>query len=236
MAHQSAERWFAPLNSWRSRAEPCGSTGNFWNEIVAQLDNLLRFYYAISEFSGDPDCILRIGRGIASGRILLMDGTVIEDGDPIGTLHLWNEHLPRYNPGAGPDLAWAADIRRRLVESLQSLAQHAGTDPFWHDIKAFRGEAAFSSRLGTLQLNRVARRHGLECIVRGFSSGRPLRDLGNCMYAYGLARAFNPGAASRQRFFRRYGELWISQHTLLTLYGGPNPSRLPRLCAALSLE
>src|SRR5262249_46525945 len=102
-----------------------------------------------------------------------------EDGDPIGTLHLWNEHLPRYNPGAGPDLAWAADIRRRLVESLQSLAQHAGTDPFWHDIKAFRGEAAFSSRLGTLQLNRVARRHGFECIVRGFSSGRPLRDLGN---------------------------------------------------------
>jgi hypothetical protein len=39
-----------------------------------------------------------------------------------------------------------------------------------------------------------------------------------------LARAFNPGAASRQRFFRRYDELWISQHTLRTLYGGPDPS------------
>jgi hypothetical protein len=101
-------------------------------------------------------------------------------------------------------------------------------DLLWHDVQAFRGEVVFSSPLGVLQLERVTRRHGFECIARGFSSGRPLRDLGNCIYAYGLARAFNPGAASRQRFFRRYDELSISQHTLRTLYGGPNPSRTAR--------
>ena len=148
----------------------------------------------------------------------------MERGSKIGTLHFWNEHLPKYNPAAGPDLSWTAEIRRRLVESLQSPAHHVGTDPLWHDVQAFRGEVVFSSRLGVLQLERVTRRHGFECIAREYSSGRPLRDLGNCIYAYGLARAFNPGAGVRQRFFRRYDELWISQHTLRALYGEPNPS------------
>jgi hypothetical protein len=92
-----------------------------------------------------------------------MDGTAIEDGEPIGILHLWNEHLPRYSPAAGPELAWAAEIRRRLVASLQSLAQHVDTDPSWRDVRAFRGEVAFSSRRAVLQLDRVARRYGFEC-------------------------------------------------------------------------
>lgn len=112
MADQTAERWPAPGNSRPSRGEPYRSTGYLWNEIIAPLDNLLRSYYAISEFSDDPHCILRIGRGVASDRILLMDGTAIEDGEPIGTLHLWNEHLPKYNLAAGPNLTWAAEIRR----------------------------------------------------------------------------------------------------------------------------
>jgi len=225
MVDQTAGRWPAPDHSRRFRGEPYGSAGYFWNDIIAQLDNLLRSYYAISEFSDDPYCILRIGRGVASDRILLIDGTAIEEGDPIGTLHLWNEQLPRYNPATGPELAWAAEIRRRLVESLQRLARHVAKDPLWRDVRAFRGEVAFSSSLGVLQLNRVARRHGFECIARGLSNGRPLRDLSNCIYAYGLARVFNPGAASRQRFFRRYDELWISRYKLLTLYGGPKSLR-----------
>lgn len=82
----------------------CGSTGYFWNEIIALIDNLLRSYYAIYEFTDDPNCILRIGRDVATEGIRLSDGTEIKVGDPIGTLHLWNEQLPGYNASAGPEL------------------------------------------------------------------------------------------------------------------------------------
>jgi YkoP-like protein len=202
--------------------------GGFWHGAVIFIDGLLQSYYDIFEFTRDPDCLLRLGVSTASERTVLTDGTVVEAGEPIGTLHLWNEHLPPYGLSAGPDIAWATEMRRRLIESLRFLADHVEADPLWHEVKAFRGEAAFSSRLGPSQLQRVARRHGFDCIARESSSVRALRGLGICICTYGLAWAFNPAAISRQRFFRPYHELWISRGTLQTLYGVPRRLAAPR--------
>jgi hypothetical protein len=227
MAHQPAVDWQARSQSRRRRNQPYESASDFWNVIIALLDTLLRSYYAVYEFSDDPNCVLRMGQGVATDRLTLMDGTEIAVGDPIGTLHLWNEHLPRYCPSAGPELSWAAEIRRRLVASLRALAHHVETDPLWRGVRGFRSEVAFSSRLGVLQLDRVARRHGFEWITPGCSGAWSLHDLGNSIHAYGLARAFNPEAAARQRFFRRYNELWISRQALLMLYSGTDRSGVP---------
>jgi hypothetical protein len=236
MAHQPVVDWRACDQSRRRRSQPYESGSDFWNIIIALLDTLLRSYYAVYEFSDDPNCLLRIGQGVANDRLTLMDGTEIAVGDPIGTLHLWNEHLPRYCPLAGPELSWAAEIRRRLVTSLRTLAHHVDTDPLWRGVRGFRSEVAFSSRLGVSQLDRVARRHGFEWIAPGCSSRWSLHDLGNSIHAYGLARAFNPEAAVRQRFFRRYSELWISRRALLMRYGRSNHSGLPPVYETCSFE
>lgn len=189
-----------------------------WAMLVGSIDARLRAYYGICEFCDDPACVLRLGRSPARAAVALPDGTAIRKGEPVGTLHFWNEHLPRY-AGNGPELRWAADMRRRLVRSLRDLAAFVETDAAWREVGAFRGEAALSSRLGVRQLSRVTHRYGFEQVPAGSSLARRLHAVGECFAAWGLARAFNPAAVARQQFFRSYHEVWISRAALIERYG-----------------
>src|SRR5260370_40664511 len=92
--------------------------------------------------------------------VAMSDGTRIREGELIGELHLWNEHIPRYSEH-GPDLGWAADMRRRILLSLRLLAQHVERHPAWQHLPAFRADATLSSRLGAIQIPRLALRHGV---------------------------------------------------------------------------
>jgi hypothetical protein len=188
---------------------------DFWAAVIGSLDAVLRSCYGIYEFTDDPDCVLRVGLSLAREPATLMDGTVVNVGDPIGSLHFWNEHLPRYSD-AGPELRWAAEMRRRVVRSLIALAAHIEENPDWDGVTAFRGYAAFSSRLGILQLYRVTRRLGFEWVPGGPST---VRSLAGSITGYGLTLANNPAALARQAFYRQTHEIWISRSTLLALYG-----------------
>lgn len=84
-----------------------------WTGSVAWADAILRSYYGIYEFIDDPYCILRAGLTQARAPVLFSDGTDVAVGELIGTLHFWNEHLPRYSD-RGPDLAWACAVRDRV--------------------------------------------------------------------------------------------------------------------------
>src|SRR6266513_1141181 len=79
----------------------------------------------------------------------------------VGALHLWNEHVPRYS-GNGPTLAWAKEMRRRMLRSLGLLADFVERDRVWATVRAFCGDSTLSSRIGGLQMQRLARRHGFE--------------------------------------------------------------------------
>lgn len=199
---------------------PGGWRSEIWVFLVGALDGMLRSYYGVAPFTDDPRCILRIGRTEARTSVPLADGTRIEAGDIIGTLHFWNEHLPPFS-GAGPDVAWAVAMHRRVAYSLRALAHFVERDEAWRDIRAFRGEAALSSRLGDVQLERVVRRFGFEDVAYMPSWLRQMHDVGECFSAWGLARAYNPLALTHQRFFRPYHDLWIGRATLLALHRGP---------------
>ncbi|MGE5271702.1 MAG: YkoP family protein [Thiohalocapsa sp.] len=188
--------------------------GEIWSSLVGSLDTILRACYGIYEFTDDPDCLLRIGLSLAREPVTLRDGTAIEIGDPIGCLHFWNEHLPRYSD-LGPDLRWAAEMRRRVLRSLMALAVYVEEEAAWRNVNAFRAYAAFSSRVGVLQLYRVTRRLGFEWVPGGPSTARALAG---SITGYGLTRAYNPAALARQPFFRRSHEIWISRAALLDLH------------------
>jgi hypothetical protein len=189
------------------------------------VDAILRSYYGVYEFTEDPACVFRIGLSEARDAVTLSDGTQIESGELIGTLHFWNEQLPRYSV-EGPDLHWACAIRGQVRHSLCVLAEYIETHPDWHEVRALRGEAALSARLGALQVRRVAARYGFERVPVKASLLRRLHGLGESVVLWGLTRAFNPAAAARQPFFRDHHELWISRRTLRMHYAR-HPGEMP---------
>jgi YkoP domain len=196
----------------------------FWIALVGSLDARLRSYYDIRDFTDDPQCMLRIGPMPAHMPVLLSDGTEIREGELVGALHLWNEHVPRYS-GNGPSLAWAKEMRRRVLRSLILLADFVERDPIWAQVRAFCGDSTLSSRIGGLQMQRLARRHGFEPIQPPGTRSRHLHTIADSLIVWGLTRAFNPAALRRQRFLRNHNELWISRSVLVTLYRRDDRSR-----------
>lgn len=200
----------APLNAdWRDEA---------WRAVIASLDARLRSYYRIEEFTDDPHCVLRIGFMRATMAVWMSDGTEICKGDLIGALHLWNEHVPRYS-GNGPNLAWAKEMRRRILRSLSLLASYVEGEAAWRNVQAFCGDSMLSSRIGGAQMRRLAPRYGFEIIERPSTVSGHLHTVADSLIVWGLTRAFNPGALPRQRFLRDHHKLWISRTTLCRLYG-----------------
>jgi hypothetical protein len=195
-----------------------GWKDEFWIALVGTLDAWLRSYYDIRNFTDDPQCVLRIGPMPAHMSVSLSDGTKIRDGELVGALHLWNEHVPRYS-GNGPTLAWAKEMRRRMLCSLGLLADFVERDPVWAPVRAFCGDSTLSSRIGGLQMQRLARRHGFEPAPPPAALSSHLHTVADSLIVWGLTRAFNPAALPRQRFLRDHNELWISRSMLVALYG-----------------
>jgi hypothetical protein len=210
-----------------SSSEPVYAAGRhgplvdeFWMALVGAVDALLRFYHGIYEFTDDPDCVLRVAAKRARNRVSLFDGTRVESGERVGSLHLWNEHLPRYSE-RGPDVGWACEMRRRVLRSTQLLADYVEREQAWHQVSAFCAETTLSNRLGDAQIRRLAARHGFERVEPRVSMLRRLHAIGDSFNTRALTRAFNPAALSRQPFLRGRSELWISRAALLGRYGCP---------------
>ncbi len=192
-----------------------------WAGSVAWADGILRSYYGIYEFTDDPDCVLRVGLGQARAPVALSDGTDVRVGELVGTLHFWNEHLPRYS-ARGPDLGWACAVRDRIKHSLHVFSEYVEGEPAWQHVRAIRTETALPARLGTPQIKRVFERYGFEQVPTNSSLLARLHGLGECFVLWGLTRAFNPAALPRQPFLRDRHELWISRTTLRLRYARRN--------------
>ena len=190
---------------------------DLWTGSVAWVDAILRSYYRIYEFTDDPACVLRVALDEARAPASLSDGTRVEIGELVGTLHFWNEHLPRYSE-KGPDLGWACAVRDRVICSLRAFSDYIERDPSWHRVRAIRAETALPARLGASQIARVCQRYGFELTPTEDTFLARLHGLGECFVLWGLTRAFNPAALPRQPFLRDRRELWISRATLLARY------------------
>ena len=165
--------------------------------------------------------MLRAGLSQARAPVSLSDGTQIQVGELVGTLHFWNEHLPPYSSN-GPNLRWACAIRDRVVYSLRAFTDYIESEAAWREVRAIRTETALPARLGASQIGRVFRRYGFERVPTDSSLLARLHGLGECFVLWGLTRAFNPAALPRQPFLRDRHELWISRNALLLRYARRN--------------
>ncbi|MCS7177702.1 MAG: hypothetical protein RML46_04895 [Anaerolineae bacterium] len=188
------------------------------SRVVVAIDRYMRRRLHIWEFSDDPDCILRVGLARSRWHLTLKDGTVIRRGEWIGMIHAWNERVPAIPP-SGADLAWARELRRRLVRSFQLLAQAARDDPRLQSVRGFGGPGIFHFSPAIL---RLLERLGLEIYeLPPQGLGDRLEEWVGRVWTWLMRRTFNPVSVEGRGLevlSRRF--YWISRETLLQMYGG----------------
>jgi hypothetical protein len=194
---------------------------------VRGVDFLLRQSMGIEEFTTASDCIFRVSLEFADARIALSDETVVEPGEPVLQIHLWNEHLPLM-PAAGPNPAWANRLRRKARQSLIMLATYLEQERQLDAVRAVHGAPPFASRIGARQMARIARRFGFDIFDPDCPPELRARfhEIFDSMLLWGLTWAFNPAGLKSKGLLRHRYQLWISRRKLLHLY--PAQSELRR--------
>jgi hypothetical protein len=191
--------------------------------LIRALDALLRRLYGITEFTADPQCLLRIARSRSPFALILSDGTPVPKGAPILDLHFWNEHIPRMGP-TGPDLAWGLRFAHQTRHSLRLLAHHLATRPDLADIVALRAETSLATEIGWSRYADLARRLGFDIILLPPPTsplGR-LARLAQHLYVWALMLTFNhPSLRGKNPLAAERGQIWISRHRLLQRYAEP---------------
>lgn len=190
---------------------------------IRRLDAHLRRKQGIFEFSQDPRCLLRISVDPAEMDLHFADGTEVKAGEPVGTIHLWNEHLLKI-PSDGADLRWAMAMRQLMRFTLRELASAMQTDSRLQRATAFGGTAVFASRGGPSQVAKMASRFGFEWIpdTRNPSLLRRIHDFFQNFLVFGLEWAFNPAGLRGKDFLRPREALYMSRDALLERYA-PQP-------------
>lgn len=195
--------------------------------FVRRLDAFLRRCQGIVEFTDDPQCILRVSTRPAHGGEPLPGGRKAAKGEPIGEIHLWNEHIPAMPPG-GADIVWGTMMRRRLRRSLVLLAAFVQTDARFSHITAFCGETAFAPGKSLGHTHGMASYFGFEISENRRPAGFCgwLARLGEAIYLWGMVRTFNRHALKTSSLMKPvWFQFWISREKLLTKYGAV---RLPQ--------
>jgi len=189
---------------------------------VGLFDAIIRTFYRVCEFTDDPACVLRVGLSPARAPVSLSDGTRVEIGGLVGTLHFGISICHALGP-ADP-----TPLGLRSAKPGPAFASCAGL--LCRERTRFAADTGASRRGRTVnpardsQVQRVAERFGFERVPTNFSRCQRLYALGESCTLWALTRAFNPAAVSRQPFLRDHHELWISRAELLGRYGRPRRS------------
>jgi ceramide glucosyltransferase len=216
--------------------EPAALPNGLLARAVRRLDAHLRRKQGIFEFSDSPRCVLRVNVAPAEADLAFSDGTEVHAGEPVGVIHLWNEHLTTI-PSGGADLRWAITLRKATEFSLGELAKAARYDPRLREVKAFGGTAGFVSRAGVAQVAKMASRFGFDWVPdrRRRSAFRRVHDFFENFLTLGLQWAFNPAGLRGKGFIRPREPLWMSRDALMERYP-PAGKRKPPACEPVAAD
>ncbi len=198
-------------------------------QLILRLDAVMRRRLRVYEFAEGEDNLLRLSRQRSHHAFTLADGTRVRVGDPIGELHLWNEHLARLQ-ARDKGVSWALKASHRAMASFRTLARYVEREPGWREVQAFRADVAVAAVNGLARYPQVLSRYGLEPVEVPASAGllARLHEAASTAYMVGVRWAFSPSSVRLRelRHFRR-SQFWISRRALLEKYGRAE-SREPR--------
>jgi hypothetical protein len=194
--------------------------------VVRALDKWMRLRQGITEFTDDPNCILRISLEAADRELRLADGAVVRPGDRVLEMHFWNERMPQANGPLG--LGWGGRFSRRLRRSFNELAIALERDPRFCDVVALRGRLAFAGARDSADARRFGAWFGFEVAeaTREVTLRRRLHAVAEDYWLLALTYTFNPGTLRHRSLARRHDDMWISRAGLTQRYGpDAQPSR-----------
>jgi len=185
--------------------------------LMRRIDALMLRVLGIFEFSDDPACVLRL-QITQAPRSLHLNDCVVDAGEPVLELHLWNEHIPPLPP-SGPDLAWATLMRRLLIRSFRALSEQMRCDSRLADVRAVGGVMSWLTIKGHPAGELLLRRLGFTVMP----SHNPLGQFGEFwenLYSWLIMWAFNAASLrNRQLWNMRRAEMWMSVEEFLSRYG-----------------
>jgi hypothetical protein len=203
--------------------------GPWFQHLVLRLDERLRHWYNILEYSRNPQCVFRIGMAEGTEDLCLSDGTRLHRGDPIIDLHLWNEHVPPFGP-SGPSLAWARQMKCCVDVSLRELAAHLSQHDEYDDVHVIRANMVLGPAAQGAQLARIVEHLGFEPLGEQMEPIPVLERLNRAgvnILAFLLVLATNPQAARADVLLRHPIVAHISRRHLQRRYGAPRPRSRP---------
>lgn len=190
--------------------------------LTRRFDGLLRRACGVVEFGDDPHCLLRIQAAHCPRRLCLSDRVVVRRGEPVLMLHLWNEHVPPMG-SAGPDLLWAAKVRRRLIRSLRCMALLVATDPKLAGVRAVGGVTVLVPPGHDSGQTRLLARLGFDVLPHPHGLLGRFGEFWENLYTWALMWTFNAPSLHRKRLLRlRRSEVWMPRQRLLAQYGQQN--------------
>jgi len=90
-----------------------------------------------------------------------------------------------------------------MLRSLSLLADFVECDPVWAPVRAFCGDSTLSSRIGGLQMQRLARRHGFEPVQPPITLSRHLQTIADSLIVWGPDAGVQSGGAVAPALFAR---------------------------------
>ncbi len=190
-----------------------GLAGRWLGAAVFALDSRLRRAQGVFEYSTEPGCLFRIQRAVADQSVAFPDGTHLETGDPILTLHIWNEHIPPIGR-QGPTLAWGRELGQAIDRSLRALADYLRQEPALDPVKAIRADMSLRSAERNKPVAKLAGRYGFHWVPTGGRRSRRLHRLGENVLMFLLVVASNPFAVRAEVLQRDPVVAYLSRRTL----------------------
>ncbi len=185
--------------------------------LIRRFDSLLRLIRGIFDCGEGEHCLLRLQVARAPHG-LCFDNRVVEAGEPVLLLHLWNEHIPPL-PLAGPDLAWASHARRLLIRSFCAAAWQMRHNPQLAGVQAVGGVMAFLSPLEHPGGMYFMQRLGFVVLPHRCRLGR-FGEFWENFYSWGIMWTFNAVSLRHRRLGRmRRSEVWMSADEFILRYG-----------------
>lgn len=190
-----------------------------FEQFVWFLDERLRRWEHIYEYSERPDCIFRIHNAEVAEALQLSPQVQIRPGDPVVHLHLWNEHMPPIGPD-GPTLKWAMQLSRQLNLSLTELAKHLAKRSELRPVRAVCGEMIVASSRQTNVLGRIVEHLGFAVLPESVPSFRErFRRGGENILALLIVTTSNPRALRGGVFSRGHIRMCMPRAVLDRRYG-----------------
>jgi hypothetical protein len=185
--------------------------------VIRHFDALLRRVYGVYEFCDDVNCVLRL-QVTQTSRALCVPGQEVRVGEPVLLLHLWNEHIPSM-PSGGPDLSWAAQMRRLFLHSLRDVAVQMTSDPLLARVCAVGGDTVLLSPDTDSGGRRFLERLGFTILPYRSALGR-FGEFWENFYTWWLMWTYNVTSLRHKRLFHLHrAEFWMLADEFLNRYG-----------------